>query len=276
MGKYFSKFPAVDYGGTIAKNILSRAKITQAAKDGRTTFYQYSLPEEKRADVVSSEYYGNPDYTWLIYLANNIIDPYQQYFVSDANFNLYIIKKYGSLQEAYGTIHTWIHSWAEDHRELNPAQYGALPGSHKKYWSGQVTNAYSLPHKYVRSRAETTIATNRVAIVSDPLAKNFKPGDEYEGLDVNGGDYIAIVDRVSGNNLTLKHVIGSVSGAEYIKLKDEIFSHANIPADEQGYWLPLSAYDFEVAVNEARRSIVLIDKQVAFQVEKDLKKVLNQ
>lgn len=276
MGKYFSKFPALDYNGSIAKNLLARTKITKAAKDGRTTFYNYTLPDGKRADIVSSEYYGNPDYSWLIYLANNIIDPYQQYLVSDNDFNLYIIKKYGSLQAAYNEIHTWVQGWAEDNRELNPGQYATLPGSHKKYWSGQVTNAYSQPHKYVRSRSEATVATNRVAIVQDSNSRNYKPGDEYSGFDVNNVEYLAIVDRIVDDKVILKHVVGSIVGSEYTKLQNEVFSVANIPATEQGYWLPLSVYDYEVAINQARRTISLIDKSAAFQVEKDLKRVLNQ
>lgn len=276
MGKYFSKFPAITYNGQIAKNILCRPKLENDKFSSPNTFYDYTLPEEQRADVVSNDYYDDPDYAWLIYLANGVIDPYHDYFLSETDFNLFVIKKYGSLGVAMDTINAWTLNWGIDQRELTPVAYESLPGSHKKYWKAVVNNTYSPPTKYVRARDNTMLATNRTAIISMNDTSSLEIGVEFVGKDVNDNNYIAVPVNISGSTVGIKHVIGSISGNSYVKPANTLLEAVNIPADENGYWMPLSNYDFEAAANAAKRNISMVNKQIAFQVEKDLKKVINQ
>lgn len=275
MGKYFSKFPAIDYNGHIAKNIMARAKIISKAKSSGITFYDYSVPEEMRADVVSTEYYDNPDYAWLIYLANDILDPYHDYYLSDNSFKLNLISKYGSLNYAYNTIHSWVLSWSEDQRELTPVQYEALPGNLKKFWNGILQNAYSPPYKYVRKREATSIDTNRLVIIPVQDPSIYKVGAEYEGKDLLDNDFFGIVKSVGKDRITLVHVVGTVSGNSYVGIPNSIVDISNIPGSESGYWIPMSVFDYEATINAENKMISIIDKQMAYKMEKDLKKVLN-
>lgn len=276
MGKYFSKFPSINYNGQIAKNILCRPKIVQDRTNSPNTFYDYTLPEEQRADVVSNDYYDDPDYAWLIYLANNIVDPYHDYFLSETDFQLFVAKKYGSLNIAQNTIHSWVLNWSIDQRELTPAAYSSLPGSHKKYWRGIVADMYSLPNKYIRSRDTYTLTTNRTAFITTETPEDFAVGSFFTGLDTNGDEYVAVVETITENTIGIKHILGSISSNQYVKPANTLVEVVNIAADESVYWMPLTYYDFEVAANAAKRNISLVNKQVAFQVEKDLKKVINQ
>lgn len=275
MGKYFSKFPAITYNGQIAKNLLCRPKIVRDKYNAPNTFYDYTLPEEQRADVVSNDYYDNPDYTWLIYLANGIVDPYHDYFLSESDFNLFVAKKYGSVVGAMNTIHSWVLNWGTDQRELTVADYNSLPGAHKKYWKAVVASAFSAPTKYIRARDDLILATNRTAFVTMANTSSISIGTEFTGLDANGNNYIAVPESISGTTVGLKHVITWVSGANYVSPANVLVDRPNIPADEIGYWTALSNYDYEAAVNAANRNISLVNKQVAFQIEKDLKKVIN-
>lgn len=274
MGKYFSKFPAIVYGDHVAKNIMARPAVIQKAKDSAVTFYDYTLPEEKRADVLSYEYYDHPDYAWLVYLTNGIIDPYTDFYQSDNNLKLAIIKKYGSLDAAYNSVIRWSLNWATDQRELNPVQFEALPGNHKKYWDGVIPNAYSAPYKYVRRRLDTSVETNRVVTVTAP-GHTYKPGDIFVGEDVTDTEFRAVVKKVTEDTVTLYHVLGQIQGDQYAQIKNAIIDVANIPADEARYWYPVTAFDDENLRNASKRNISLIDKQQAYKIEKDLKKVLN-
>lgn len=275
MGKYFSKFPAITYDGHIAKNLLRRAKIDKSLNSSPHTYYNYEVPEETRADVISSDYYGNPDYSWLIYLANGIVDPYHDYFMSETDFNLYIAKKYGSIQRAMNSVHCWALSWGTDTREISPVEYEALPGSHKKYWTAKVATAYSQPSSYVRSRDENVVSTNRMAIVTVSNPENYEVGTVFVGTDVSENEYRAIIDKVGTDSLTLKHILGSIESDDYVLPDDCLYHIANIPADEADYWFPLTKYDYEAAVNAGKRHIQLVNKQLSYQAEKELKKVLN-
>ncbi len=275
MGKFFSKFPSIDYNGQVAKNLLVRPKISDKVSKSGSSYYNYLLPEESRADIVSFDYYGNPDYAWLIYLANNVVDPYHDLYISETDFNLYIIKKYGSLQYANQTIHSWVLNWGVDDRRLSPVQYEALPGNHKKYWSPEVKSAFSSPSSYVRMRAETMLGTNRIAILIIE-GHTLNVGDEYEGETDEEQPFIGVVKAISGDTVSLHHVVGPIEGDAYSLLPDYLVDVSNIPADEFTYWTPLTVYDMEAAANAAKRNIQLINKQIAFQVEKDLKKVLSK
>ncbi len=275
MGKYFSKFPSVSYNGQLAKNILCRPKILYDRSNSPNVFYDYTLPEEQRADVVANDYYDDPDYAWLIYLANGVVDPYHDYFLSETDFNLFIAKKYGSINTAQNTIHSWVLSWATDQRELTPAAYTALPGAHKKYWRAVVNDMYSEPTKYVRTRDTHSLATNRSAFITVETPADFTVGAFFTALDDDGDEYAAQVETISGTTVGIKHILGSISGDEYVKPADTLVEVINIAADESIYWSALTYYDFEVAANALKRNISMVNKQVAFQVEKDLKKVIN-
>jgi hypothetical protein len=275
MGKYFSKFPSVSYNGQLAKNILCRPKILYDRSNSPNVFYDYTLPEEQRADVVANDYYDDPDYAWLIYLANGVVDPYHDYFLSETDFNLFIAKKYGSINTAQNTIHSWVLSWAVDKRELTPAAYAALPGAHKKYWRAVVNDMYSEPTKYVRARDAHSLATNRSAFISVETPADFTVGAFFTALDEDGDEYAAQVESISGTTVGIKHIMGSISGDEYVQPADTLVEVVNIDPAESGYWVPLTYYDFEVATNALKRNISMVNKQVAFQVEKDLKKVIN-
>ena len=275
MGKYFSKFPSVSYNGQLAKNILCRPKILYDKSNSPNVFYDYTLPEEQRADVVANAYYDDPDYAWLIYLANGVVDPYHDYFLSETDFNRFVAKKYGSLNTAQNTIHSWVLNWATDQRELTPAAYAALPGAHKKYWRAVVSDMYSEPTKYVRARDTHSLATNRSAFISVETPADFTVGAFFTALDEGGDLYAAQVETISGTTVGIKHILGSISGDVYVQPVGTLVEVVNIDPSESGYWAALTYYDFEVAANAAKRNISMVNKQVAFQVEKDLKKVIN-
>lgn len=274
-GRYFSKFQAITYKGQIAKNILNRVKISDESLNNSTSFYNYSIPQGKRADALSNDYYKDPDFSWLIYLTNGITDPYHDYYMSEENFNAFITKKYGSIQAASNTIHSWVLSWGVDENELSPVQYEALPGHLKRYWVGVTNNVYLPPHKYVRDRSNLVLRTNRSVVMQVQNPNDFNLGMDYLGQDADGNEFSGVVTSKNGNIVSLDHVIGPVSGESYVRLEGTLVDVANIKPSEIGYWIPISNYEFENSINEARRDIKLVNHALTFQVEKDLKRLLK-
>jgi hypothetical protein len=67
-------------------------------------FSEYTIVDGERLTTVAFDFYGSVDYTWLVVLSNQIIDPYFEWPLSQQELELYIAKKYGSLQEARSTI----------------------------------------------------------------------------------------------------------------------------------------------------------------------------
>lgn len=101
---YFKNFPKIKYFDVLSTNISLRTAFVERLKLNASVFYPYVVKENQTADSLATDYYGAPEYDWLIYLANNIIDPYTQWPKTYLQFESYIIKKYGSLEEAKSQI----------------------------------------------------------------------------------------------------------------------------------------------------------------------------
>lgn len=101
---YFSQFPKLNYFNTIVPNITLRTAFINKLKQDASVFYPYVIEDGERADTIASWYYGRSDFDWMIYLANDIVDPHTQWPKTYLQMNDYIIKKYGSIQAAQANI----------------------------------------------------------------------------------------------------------------------------------------------------------------------------
>lgn len=112
---YFKEFPNLEYVNrfpnaksndevTIAKNIFKRTKIREDLASVFSVFEYYTIGDNERPEQIAEKIYGNPEYDWIIIIANNIIDVYEQWPLSQAQLNEYLLKKYGS-EQALEEIH---------------------------------------------------------------------------------------------------------------------------------------------------------------------------
>ena len=75
MERYFDKFARVAYGDYIALDITRRARVRDKIVSDPYAFYDYVIPEGKRADQVAMELYGDAHLAWVLYLCNRVVDP---------------------------------------------------------------------------------------------------------------------------------------------------------------------------------------------------------
>jgi hypothetical protein len=104
---YFSNFPTTTYNGITIPNIFRRVKFIQSLQQKVSIFYPYVIEEGETADIIATWYYGSPEYDWLIYMANSIIDPQGQWPKTTDQFNNFLIDKYGSLEITQSTIYSY-------------------------------------------------------------------------------------------------------------------------------------------------------------------------
>ena len=102
--RYFENFPRINYFNVVAPNITLRAAFLDRLKLESLVYFPYTVEDGETADAIASWYYDKPEYDWLIYLANNIIDPHTQWPKSSQQFEAYIAKKYGSVVAAKSEI----------------------------------------------------------------------------------------------------------------------------------------------------------------------------
>lgn len=102
--KYFKNFPLINYDGKLLRNIMLKSAFIGNLNLGDTEFYTYEVKDGERPTTVAFNYYGSIDYVWLVFLSNQISDPYFEWVLSSEELDAHIIKKYGSIEEAQQTI----------------------------------------------------------------------------------------------------------------------------------------------------------------------------
>jgi len=110
-GEYFDKLPEIRYNNVLVRDITRRVNFVKQAVENPYVILPYTIKEGERAEDIAFYYYGNPNYVWMVYLSNNIIDPYNEWPFDEDTFNNYIIDKY---KEQSGREGWDVVAWAQD------------------------------------------------------------------------------------------------------------------------------------------------------------------
>ena len=110
MAFYFRPFPKVQYDlkknklPLLLTNVTARYKIRDILKNKVAIYYDYIVKDGDRPDNIAFKYYEDETLDWLIYIVNDIIDPYYDWPLDQDAFNKYIRTLYGSVAGAKGTV----------------------------------------------------------------------------------------------------------------------------------------------------------------------------
>lgn len=105
MKKYFSNIPNLQYPSLDpeknslfdydeVKNFFRRFYIREDYLQDTIYFNKYTILDGERADNVAEKIYDDPLLDWVILITNNIIDVYEEWPLSDAEFYEFVNKKY--------------------------------------------------------------------------------------------------------------------------------------------------------------------------------------
>lgn len=105
LGKVSYEDYSVNYPNYIlSTNIAARLKVKKSLLQNLTT-YEYYVSDGQRPEEIAYYYYGDAKLSWLIFLANDIIDPYYDWPLNSSDFEKYISFKYGSFNNSKNEIH---------------------------------------------------------------------------------------------------------------------------------------------------------------------------
>ena len=113
MANFFGSFPIRGYSLSDAKykdyqlvtDIFLRFGIIKGVLDNISAFYEYTITDNDRPEILAEKVYGDAQAHWVILYANDMIDPQYDWPLNDTDFNKYIIGKYGSIANSQITIH---------------------------------------------------------------------------------------------------------------------------------------------------------------------------
>tara|TARA_R110000796_G_scaffold60664_1_gene140408 strand:+ start:498 stop:869 length:372 start_codon:yes stop_codon:yes gene_type:complete len=118
--KYFENFPTIEYEGQQVKDITRRNSFTSFVTSNPMLYLPYTVKEGYKPEDVANAYYGSTDFTWLVCMSNNIIDPYHQWPMSESIFNAYLVEKYG---EVSGRVGDEVVEWTQEDNGDNIIYY---------------------------------------------------------------------------------------------------------------------------------------------------------
>lgn len=283
---FFAPFQKFFYANTLATNILARVKIDDTLVSNASIYYPYEVKEGERPDHIANNYYNDPTLDWLVYYSNKLLDPYFEWPLAEQEFNRYIIDKYGSLEEAERRIAFFRVNWYGDDSVLSPASYEALAAGQKKYWR-PVFGLNNRVLSYERKEIDTIVDTNRVVSIACTTSGPFTLDERVRQYNSNGAIIAEgtvnysntthlVVSRVQGafvGNTNWNSLRGLSSQATAESSNVSIL-YTSIPATEEVYWSPVSAFTYEEEINAANKSIYLIDQRYVDTVEKQMRELL--
>jgi hypothetical protein len=253
-----------------------------------TLYHKYTLVETERPDLLADTYYKDSYYDWLIYLNNGIVDPYYGWYLDLYEFNNYIAKKYGSIEQAQKKIIYYQLNWPVNDNELTPSFYeNTLPDYLKKYYD-PIFNSQSKIIAYSRKKEDIITNTNRILefAVSSVTGNGFIQGeiiDIYNSAlsQIIGGAEIVYanttivkVQHISGNTSPTNKILGETSNT-LATITDTDILVENLPDDEAAFWSPVYYYEYEQEKNEKNKNIRLLDSGYSLEVAEQLRVILK-
>jgi len=271
-------------------DITERVVMTKGTLNNGYLYYPYDLNYNERPDQIAHRYYGDPYYAWLLYLTNDITDPYYEWYMEPYEFSKFIEKKYGSIEVAQSRTKFYRNDWV-DSDTLTVSAFHALPSNLVKYWEAQYSMSGSIM-SYKRREEDWIVNTNRVTTYA--VANTHFINDEvcHIVFDVNNVGRGQIVFSNS-TNIVLQHLSGvttpnasvSITESSYI-YSDQSKVNTNftsatllttpLSATEEVYYTPVSYYDYENEKNEYFKTIRVLDSTYAKTVSIKLEGLLNE
>jgi len=203
----FSSFPKLDYtfanGKTVnVTDIFKKISLTQSTLENEDLFETFLISDGLTPEQISFEYYKNPDYSWVLFLANQIVDPHLDWPMEYSSYETYIDTKYKGT-----SFFTW------NIPNVRPGDVMVVSNN----------------------SSGTSIDTTRYAIVTEwrPQMRNLVcnnvqgniNGDEYVIFlrKVNGSFQIADIDTTNNVIQLNKKVINNLNTPKYFYIKRDSF-----------------------------------------------------
>ena len=115
MSNYFSQLPDFEYVSRLpdsrisdyipVKNLFMRGKLREDIFQDASVFTKYKIKGDDRPDDVAYEVFGDANLDWLVLTCNNIINVYEEWPMTQFNFENYLLEKYGTYENINATHH---------------------------------------------------------------------------------------------------------------------------------------------------------------------------
>lgn len=253
---YFKHYPTTQFDGFELADITRKFKLSAITQDTAVDYMTYTVQEGETPEDVAFYYYDSVDLTWLVLMANDIVDAYTEWPKSEQNLIKSIVNKYR-------------------------AKSGKTTDQAVLDWTKNETITTNIIH--YKSQFDNSVKLNRTSFVSlgnshTVTARNIVAGNEYTIQllgDISDDDWELITGAKDGTNFTVGYKFTAQINGTNILFADTgkvTGSSLTNPARE---FIPVRAYDYEWEANEERRNIQLINKGYVATIQEQLETILK-
>jgi hypothetical protein len=119
---YFNTFPLViasdsKNNAILLTNLMARVEIIPSLLRNPLLFYSYDLKESDRPDIIADKYYNDSNKYWMIFYANEIMDPQWDWPLASKQFDAYLTNKYSEAAGGDNQVFTYISSTIQEYRK---------------------------------------------------------------------------------------------------------------------------------------------------------------
>jgi len=136
---YFKNFNEINYSNTVALDLTERVVVQRNSEFNPYIYYPLDISDGTRADMIAYTSWGDPYASWVLYLTNNIIDPYYDFYLTQEQFLQFIITKYGSITYAQQLILYYQTDWTNS-LPITISAYNALDADQAQYYEPNYNN----------------------------------------------------------------------------------------------------------------------------------------
>lgn len=248
--KLFKNYPDIDYSITgdnrdiqTIKNIMLRAKIRDAIKNNTALFYDYPMQEMQTPQEVALKMYGDANLFWVIFMMNDVVDPYYDLGLSNRQLEKYIDKKYPG---QYYNVQTYSGDILVS-STLKGVTSGAV---------GEVLEWDPSKKKIVVKMRSGTFA----------LGENLSAVKIHNGTDITGQVLLGGITRL--NKFAVHHWENTETG-EWVDQEDYIA----LPVANKR---EVDNYTYENEENEKKRILKLLKPAYVDQVVNEIERILRR
>ena len=220
-------------------------------------FLPYTIQHDDRPEDIAYYYYGDVDKVWLVYLANDIIDPYTDWIQTDTNLEKTVRKKY-ELSDTLSSVTAGVATNSA-FKHTDPVIVT---------FNGTIAGLTSGARYYVTRISASSIGLSTTA--SNALA----------GTKINFTTTIPItIDRYLDEFLVSTAIESNI--VECVSTTDSSITvtydtyKLGMTVSERLSWNVVRVMDDEITANENKRIIWLVNRDYASAVEADLIKGLK-
>lgn len=290
---YFKNFNTITYANNQAVDLTERVVVVNNQEKNPYIFYPTDITDGARPDQIASVAYKDPHASWLLYLSNDIVDPYYEWYLNDYQLNEFVGKKYGTVEKAQQKIAYYCNNWV-DQSPLSVSAFQNLSPNVQKYWSPVYDN-FGRISEYERSRVDWNASTNYIVNLGITGTSNFITDEVINIKYTNQSSGKAQVAYSNSSTVVIKHCSGDffprqeediiISETSYVYGTESQsnctvitcnFIANNIPLDEYSYWKEISFYEMEQIKNEGNKTIRVLQQKYVPQFIRNIKQLLGQ